>query len=601
MRINLKRLLTALAALTAITLTGVNPASAETGVTVTVTNGSLTITGTDAADTISVNHHGDGGTTYRVKVTEETGVVTQFLPTGVTANIVIDAKAGADEISVGNENPTDVEGSLTVRSGTGSDEVIIRDTRIDQDLVLDGDGTTRVFRTTIGDDLMGTSGPGFMRTFVTSSTVDDLLQVRATGGGQLRFDSRNSEAGRVRIIGGNKLDRVELYTNDLGRNPNINLAGGNDVLFLITDNKWTGNAPINLGAGDDQVLVDDLIEDGVLAAYTLGRMNLRLGANDDIAFIRAPLSVAGTIVDAQGGFDSLRADGLENHPSNQASYRNFEEIEGGDPQLAVQLDVSAAGDLRIESVEKLDYFNIENVGSGYGVYWRVNGSAADLYEFVSGVTRNITIDVETPFIFFGLNGHETTTPGNVTINTTAGDPVSIKADEVNVTGNLKIVGASGLTVEVADSQTGGTFDLRTNSGTLQLQLARTTFNRTRIIGSQNADVLALNEGVNLGIAPNINLRNGPDSLTAHNLLWDGRFTLIAGSGDDEFFLNDESHQLGRMRILMGGGTDRLLLTSFANDGAGSILQGDGGEDTLIYLSEPTAAVIRTFEIEELTA
>lgn len=597
----LKKTLIVSAVLAAITLAGLNPADADAGVTVTVTNGSLTVTGTDDADTISVNHHGDGGTTYRVKVTDESGAVTQLLPTDVTGNIFIDAKGGDDDVKFGNENPTYVQQSLTIRNGTGFDTVIVRDSQIGQDLVLDGDGTTRVFRTNIGDDLMGSSGPGIMRTFVTSSTIDDLLQIRATGGGQLMVESRGSEAGRVRITGGNKLDRVELYTNDLGRNPNVNLAGGNDVLFLITDNKWTGNAPVNLGAGDDQVLVDDLLDDGVFAAYRLGRMSLRLGADDDIAFIRAPLTVANTIVDGQGGFDSLQADGLENHPESKASYRNFEEIEGAEPEPALQLDISSANDLRITSTEKLNYLNVEDRGTGYGVYWRVDGSTNDHERIIGGAVRNIIIDAETAYVHFGLTGGETTVNGNVTINATPGDPVSVRVRNAHIGGNLKIVGAGQLDVSVTDTRTDGIFDLRSTSGAFELELLRATFDRTRIVGSHSADAIWSYDGVDLGTAPNINLRNGVDTITTLNLLWDGRLTLLAGGGNDDIIMDGQGAQYGRMRVLMGAGTDRLQISGLADNGSGSILQGDGGEDTLRYLSEPTGATIRSFEVEQPTA
>ncbi|MGH1487989.1 MAG: hypothetical protein ACRBK7_01125 [Acidimicrobiales bacterium] len=590
-----------LATAVGLALAAASPAAAETDVAVTVTNGSMTITGTDGSDVITVDTRGDGGTSYRVTVTDAAGVVHETHHNGVTGTIVIDTGAGDDEIKLGHHTPTYAHRSLTIRSGTGLDSVLLRDVRVDQDLVLDGSGTTHLVRTQVGDDLMGTSGPGVMRTFVTSSTIDDLLQIRSTAGGNIHVEATGSETGRLRITGGNKVDRVQLYTNDLGRNPNINLAGGNDVLFLITDNTWTGNAPINLGAGEDQVLVDDQPEDGVLAAYRLGRMNLRLGANDDIAFIRAPLTVAGTIVDAQGGTDSLKAGGLENHPTSQATYRNFEDIQPGGPESAVQLDVSAAGDLRITSSGQLDYLNIENLGSGYGVYWRVTGDSGDYQRVVEGVSRHVTIDADTEYVYTGLNGGSSTFQGNVTVNAAAGHDVAIRIGAADIGGNLKIAGAGPLDINVTETNVDGMFDLRNTSGGFELELLLVTFGRTRIVGSPDTDAIWAYANVQLGTAPTINLGNGADMVESTDLSWAGRLTLLAGGGNDHITLDGQGGQHGRMRVLMGGGEDELGISGLANNGAGSILQGDGGDDRLRYLAVPTAATIRTFETVELTA
>ena len=581
-------------------LTTLSPVAASTETSVTVLNGTLTITGTDAGETISVNRDGGDGTRFRVQFTDGDGIAETHTVDGVTRNVIIEAGGGLDQVHIGTDNPTTFPGSLTIRSDHGPNTTVIANVEIDGDLTLSGGGNTRVFRTSIGDDLMGTSGPAVMKTTVIDSEINDLFQVRATSGGQIVVLATESEARRTRITGGGKGDRVELTTNDLGASPNINLGGDGDVFILLADNAWTGNAPFNLGGGDDQVLVDDLIDDGQpVEEVRLGRMNLRLGSGDDIASVRTPLTVAGTVLDGQGGNDTLRAGGLQDDPTWRATNRNFEAIEGGAPPPPIDVDVTSAGDLRVTAGSSVTDILIEHASTtnGYTVNYVTDGVAGSSSIDVAGVTRHVFVEVAKATVSFGRVTGDTEFPRNVTVNAAPGGEMVVTFDRVTIGGNVRVNAKAVTEVEVRESTVDGTFDVRAHpQSTLALLAMQSSFGRTKVVGSMQEDFVTVLASTDLGSAPNLNLGSGGDSVSISDGSWTGRLSLITGAGDD--VVNLFGDDIGRLRAVMGGGHDVLFVEHLANNGSGSILQGDAGDDHLYWAFEPTAATVRTFEVAQ---
>lgn len=574
-------------------LAGTGPAAAESGAAVTVTDGALTVVGTDGPETVHLDQIAPE--TYAVWIQPDGGLIEVFNVTGVTGDVEIDTKGGTDRILVGTGTPTSLPGSLAIDPGDGLNKIDVVGVTIPGDLTATGRAVLKIRDTTIGDDLLGTTGAAGLSVQLTDTVVGDLYQVRSTGGGRVTSSFDRSGAGRIRITGGPLGDTASFRSSDLGTNPRMTLAGDNDFVPVTADVSWNGTFALNAGPGDDLFITRDEIDDGVPApALLLGRFNVRLGTGDDEVRLDAPLQAAGSIVDGQGGTDRLAGDGVTD-PSTVATFRSFEDVESqpGDP-----VTVTGGPDLTVAITEPIHRLSIDEIGPGFTVAYRIEDGGPLTTIDVAGVTGDVEIDLAAgnPLIEIGANS-PTTLPGNLELRASGSAQTLLTNHRADIGGDLLITAAGSTIVryESTESDVAGRLDLRaTGSARFELTARDGSFGRVRINGG-NADDRVVLQSAELGANPTIVLRNGADVLTMIDATWTGLLQANLGSGDD---LCDQHSPLvaGRLRLLLGQGDDRAnVLGRLDADGRGSRIQGDGGTDELVLLVSNDRALIRAVE------
>jgi hypothetical protein len=575
-----------------ICLSGVQPAAADSGVTVTVNDGALTITGSPSRDDIQLNQISPG--TFAVWVTPSSGVVEVHNVTGITGDVTITTGPGDDSIRIGNLGPTELPEALIVDQGPGYNSLYLTEARVADDLTVTGRTSVELTRSTVAGDLVANSGDHPIAVFLIGSTVDGLVNVNATGTGVAQVSLVRSEINRLRVKGNRGNDWIQILSSDLGFNPRFDLGAGNDGLRIAADSHWSGSLRLNAGNGTDTLDILDEVAIGVpIAANNMGRIVANLGNGDDFAHIHAPITTARSVVNGQGGFDHLQGAGYD-HPSSAAAYRLFEDIETP-PEDKLEI-AAVAGDLHITVNDLIGSLWVDSSGDDYQVAYRDTDSFDEQQQLVTGITGDVTITVRSNLYSVNVGTRTpTTVSGALRLAATNGAGARFDVYNTDVGGDINVTADARYTsLHLFDSSAGGRLDARsTGPASLGLSVRRSALGRFRVNGAGQQDTV-LTTDTHLGAAPLLTLRGGDDIVRFTDSTWTGRLQLNAGTGSDTV-TSEGTEPIERLRMLLGAGDDQADIHGLVNDGLGSQLQGDAGTDQLTLRAPTDRATVRTFE------
>lgn len=590
------RTLVATLTIALIGLTGTATA-ASAAATVDVTAGTLRITGTAADESLIITPLPDQGS-YAVTIRPAGGDAQNHSVSGVTKDVIIDLGAGDDTTYLGDAAiDTSFPRSVTITATNGTDSTYIHRATVARDLTLNG-RTYQVNNSTIGRNLTGlsTAAGGSFR--ATNTTVAGQVQFRSTQGGTINGSLIGGDAARVRVTGGPGRDVVTIASSDLGASPRIDTGGGKDLVTVDAATSWSGTFTGNTGSGDDTFFVVATDATGtVVPDPDLGRLNVRLGTGQDEAAIRAPLTTSGSVVDGQGGTDTLGGAGVTD-PASQAAYRNFE-VDLSQPATPVTVEV-AQGDLVVDITEPVVSVAIDRQGTGYHVWYATtvggSGTAIDVAN-ASGDVR-ITAAAGQPSVIIGSEA-TTDIPGRVTFDVVgSGVHAGLWLEQVTVGGDVLVTGKNGGVPALHSDQSvidGRVIARGNQAGRLVVNSTKDRMSRLQIVGSNGPDQIDLVDS-DIGPNPSVSLGGGSDELDVLESDWTGLFRVTAGTGDDEVVLTRHDYRLQEsVRVLMGAGDDTVIVDPLVDNGAGSRIQGDAGSDKLTTKEENDRAVVRTFE------
>lgn len=583
-----------LVALVATTLlAGVQPAAATSSTSVQVVAGKLVITAADH-EVVQVNTTGPGN--YAVWVTPQGGVPDVHNVGGVTGDVEITPGAELSRIRIGDLTQTDLPASLVVKAGAGENDVRVSDTTIADDVVVTGRLGLFLTGSTVGDDLLATSGPRSVQVVLRDSTVGDLFQIRSTRRGAIGASLTDSTVGRVRVTGNTGNDSIQARAADLGHRPRFDMGSGNDTVVVTGDSTWTDTLTVSTGNGNDWLRIEDEVGIGEpIGPVRMGKLSAQLGNGDDNAIIDVPITTAGSVVNGQGGFDRLSGGGHAD-PTSVADYRLFEDVEGGAGQPPILAD-GDGGDLTVTVRDRVAALRIDRLGDGFRVAYREPSTFDWINLDVPAIDGDVTVSMETWLLTIDI-GLEAPTdiPGDLNLVGVAGATARFEIHGVTVGGDLKATTADVLGLDLDAVTVDGRLDARaTGPGELSIATYGSTFGRTRINGANQEDRLYFLDGTNLGPSPIITLRGGDDYVSPADVTWTGLLQLNTGSGDDQVGGADPVNPLGRIRAVLGAGDDILRLAGLVDEGRGSVLQGDRDADTLEHATPIPRATVRTFE------
>ncbi len=260
-----------------------------------LSNGVLTITGTDNPDTIAVNPD-----TNQI-IVDLNGTLTPF-DANLVNSISIDALGGGDTITVNVNRPTNILGGAGIDNITGSDG--------GADNVLGGTGND-IFAGRGGNDTF-TWNPGDGNDVIDGNAGDDTHIFNGSGGDEIMSVAPSATPNRITLL--RNLGNIVM---DIGtfENITINALGGSDQVSgavglaalltgLLTFNGDAGNDILNGGDGADRLnggSEDDTIDGN------RGNDTSFMGAGND-TFIWDP-GDGSDIVEGEVGFDELQFNG----------------------------------------------------------------------------------------------------------------------------------------------------------------------------------------------------------------------------------------------------------------------------------------------------
>ncbi len=242
------------------------------------TNGDLTITVNDLIGGLYLDSVGDD---YRVVYRNVSSPeYLEEIVTGIDGDVAIKLRANLLLVNVGSNNPTSFPGKLTLSNENDAHA------RFDlTDVSVAGDL-----------NVLNSDSPA-LRLLVDNSTVGGRFDARATGRGELGISADGSSFGRFRVNGANYRDSVILDDSDLGVAPFLSLRSGDDFV-LLSNVGWTGRLQLNAGSGNDEF--------GSSGELPLGRARLLMGAGDDQVDIHGMADDgAGSQVQGDAGSDVL--------------------------------------------------------------------------------------------------------------------------------------------------------------------------------------------------------------------------------------------------------------------------------------------------------
>jgi hypothetical protein len=332
---------------------GIVPASAdpltsgtiidESGLGIQVTNGSLTVTGTNAGDLVNITPvlNADGN------AVPGEFTVNGLHVAGVTKDIKLTMKGGGDEVRIGpaiayeyngcgfSDCLVKLAGDIRISGDKGEDSIRVIGFEADDLLIKSGSGADWIdVQNGSADDVVIRTQSGEDNLYIEGSTIDNL-NVNMAGGGNY-MSMYLSTLNRMRIKSGSGSDGVFLGDNfSLGHNPQIISGGSIDSIDLgifgywLDDaypvdgpaNQYTGTLKINTGSGNDDV---DLFRFGHDAGSR--RVSLNLGSGNDTLAYSPSADIVGVINGASG------TDSIDVFPRGDVdrfgTIRNFETITG---------------------------------------------------------------------------------------------------------------------------------------------------------------------------------------------------------------------------------------------------------------------------------
>ena len=267
----------------------------------TLVNGTLNVTGTDAADAFTINLVND-------QIVFENGDESPFDADAVTS-IVIDALGGNDTITVNVNRPTTIRGGAgddTINGGDGADSVIGQ-TGADTARLGNGDDTFQ-WDPGDGDDV------------VDGQDGSDTLLFNGSGGDELF--TVNPGAAPARVLFTRSLGNIDM---DMGTTEHfvVNALAGNDTLTGGLGLAALIDLRFDAGDGDDSMAGTDAADTffGGAGNDTVdgnrGNDTANLGDGNDL-FIWDP-GDGSDVVEGDAGFDTMQFNGSDGAEVMEAS------------------------------------------------------------------------------------------------------------------------------------------------------------------------------------------------------------------------------------------------------------------------------------------
>ncbi len=330
------------------------PASAAiNGLNVNVAGGSLTIIGNGGDNSVEVVPLDDGtGTDTHVPgafTIYSGGEVMEV--TGVTKDIKIFLKGGNDAASVGGvEWDGDgswfgttgiISGDIRIFGDSGNDDLQVFGMTADDILMKGGSGDDGLGINAVNMDDVIVRGQGGEDWYYGEWVTADRLDVNiAAGGGGISLDL--SSVNRLKLRAGAGDSHVRLGENDdLGTNPQINTANGEDSITLGSsgydwtfdafgpdayNNEYAGKMRISTGSNDDRI---DIYQ--FRSRSAVRQLDVRAGSGNDNLDISYSLESEsrseGGRVDGQSGDDTI--DYNSGPIPATVDFRNWETTIGG--------------------------------------------------------------------------------------------------------------------------------------------------------------------------------------------------------------------------------------------------------------------------------
>ncbi|TXT39236.1 MAG: hypothetical protein FD138_124 [Planctomycetota bacterium] len=511
------------------TLTGDAQANA---VTVEVKNSVITITAGE-------------GTMLKLQGVPHSKPITITLA-GTIGDLKINLGGGQDQLNLNVIGNVSLGGTLAVNSGSASDAVSVT---IPGTLSVKG---TVSFLTSDGDDTLNITGSG-AATFQNTLKIDsgmgaDTLNVAlnggltvkaaatiTTGGGQDQINLSNTKS---------TLDFQKGLSVDAGADSNaITIAGDLGTLHC------GGNLTVVAGSSNDKItLMEKLLVDGNLSVTTGdGQDDLLLVTTTGVALgtgIVANVIQGNILFDTGTGADILTAN-VAAQTSLAINGTTTIKTGGGDDQLSISANgnLTFVKDVVISTDLNNDRVRIEaNTGS-----IRFSGNeAVNLGDQNDGFLQGTTLAINTL-----LN------PENV-------PKVS---GTFRVDGNLSVTGGSGDdTIGLAGIQVGknrpsvtaafpaSTTTIDGGAGKDVIGVSRSVVRDLKLLGGDDDDTVGSQDNAIRGTT-NVDLGKGNDQLTiGGRTSLNDNVTVLGGTGDDQFAVEDSVTLTAGKKIAINGGT-----------------------------------------------
>ena len=601
--------------------TRVNPAGVYTS---SLTGTTLTLTGTDASESISIRDDGVGVTITGVGDTVIDSFASVTIPTAVTS-IKIVAKGGDDTVSLDQTAPLSLSGKLDIDLGdstVGNNFNLVTPVAISLGglRLYSGDGPNQAnvggSTATVAGDVTANFGDGASELFLqTGTTIQGNLRVRGgLGFSNLKLDGVNVNKS-VSFNPGDGVSGMEVVASIIDGNVRITAGRGDDTLSL--DNTTIkGPAGLVVLGGLGKVTASTTNLDVIL---TTGGVSLRSADNDATLEIGASLNLTTGSTSVIGRTATVNAN-AEFRTKNLTVLGPAGATFNGNGGT-----VFIGGDARVGSVLETAGFNMNGatldargrinvVGNAAGMQFNSNGNvtvAGDIS--VLAVTRTASFDRN--------NSSQFSFNGNVTVRGAAAN-VIFGAGFGQVAKNLVVNATSdALNFTVSGTVTFGgnvTITGRNAPATVSVNSRTSSVGGNLAIQTGNdADNIAIN-GMRVTGATTIRTAGGSDTISIDDgASFTGPTLIDAGAGDD--FLQfaranglfaDAVTFTGKATIRGGRGNDRLELGrsvadggdgfSRASFGAGSSVDGGAnlnsfddelsqtvGDPTILNWTDPT--------------
>jgi len=198
-------------------------------------NGDLLVTARQNDLDVQINANIAGS--YAVWVTDETGQLHVYNPSGVTRDVKVNLKSHTGvHVEIGSAGPFSVPASLQLTSFSPVADlvsVVVHNATIGADYIQRGSFEVDIYDSEILDDLMlfGEGGNAYLQ--ADNTAVSDYVIARALNVGSIELEFTNySTAARLKATGGDLTDSVEILDSEITGPAIIKLGGGDDNLFL---------------------------------------------------------------------------------------------------------------------------------------------------------------------------------------------------------------------------------------------------------------------------------------------------------------------------------------------------------------------------------
>lgn len=253
---------------------------------ITVVRGRLTITGTNAAETITISPQPEEGT---VAVTITGSASIDEVYRGVTGSVTVRGRGGDDLLVITGSTSRVFLGDLTFDGGAGDDTLRVFE---GAEPYVFG---RLAFRGGAGDDTFDASG-GTLRLERGASVV--------SGAGELAVDVDGALVdGRFDIIGGSKADSIAVTYSRFSTGLKVRTVAGNDKVRLFRNHYPT--VEVDTGTGNDTFInIGENVDD----------MTLKTGPGNDWITLQSSVMSEASVLAGPGN------DAIETFGNNSSDY-----------------------------------------------------------------------------------------------------------------------------------------------------------------------------------------------------------------------------------------------------------------------------------------